>query len=235
MIIKVENLNRIAEKHKILSDISFDVEKNTTLTILGKSGSGKSSLLRTVCGLEKSYTGKIFICEREIKSDIVGLQKIGMVFQHSYLFPHFNVMDNLTYAMRFTGIKNEAIIARASQLLAKFNLIEKAKAMPSKLSGGQKQRVAICRAMMLQPEILLLDEPTSALDPYSIKGLVNLILELKTEITIIVVTHHIAFAKAIADRVIFMHEGKILSNQAKDDFFNSPDSFAAKVFLDNML
>ena len=158
-----------------------------------------------------------------------------MVFQNSYLFPHFTIIDNLTYATRFIGTGALEARTKALELLAKFHLTEKAQTMPNKLSGGQKQRVAICRALMLQPEILLLDEPTSALDPSSVKGLLDVLLELKKEVTIIIVTHHINFAKAIADRVIFMHKGAVISNQNKDDFFNNPDSFAAKIFLENML
>ncbi len=235
MILKIENLNKTLAGSKILSNISFTLQKDTTIAIIGKSGSGKSTLLKIIAGLDKEYTGEIYINEYEIKNNYESLYKIGMVFQNSYLFPHMTIVDNLTYATRFIGINSLEAKEKALELLKKFHLIEKAQTMPNKLSGGQKQRVAICRAMMLKPEILLLDEPTSALDPSSVKGLLDILLELKKEVTIILVTHHINFAKAIADRVIFMHEGAMISDQKKDDFFNKPDSFAAKIFLENML
>ena len=235
MILKIENLNKTLAGSKILSNISFTLQKDTTIAITGKSGSGKSTLLKIIAGLDKEYTGKIYINENEIKNNYESLYKIGMVFQNSYLFPHMTIVDNLTYATRFIGMNSLEAKEKALELLKKFHLIEKAQTMPNKLSGGQKQRVAICRAMMLKPEILLLDEPTSALDPSSVKGLLDILLELKKEVTIILVTHHINFAKAIADRVIFMHEGAMISDQKKDDFFNKPDSFAAKIFLENML
>ena len=235
MILKIENLNKISEGNKILSNINFNVKKDITIAITGKSGSGKSTLLRTIAGLDKDYTGEIFINDHEIKNNHESLYKIGMVFQNSYLFPHMTIIDNLTYATGFIGMQRPEAKEKALDLLEKFHLKEKAQTMPNKLSGGQKQRAAICRAMMLKPEILLLDEPTSALDPSSVKGLLDVLLELKKEVTIILVTHHINFAKAIADRVIFMHEGAIIANQNKDDFFNKPDSFAVKIFLENML
>jgi len=155
-----------------------------------------------------------------------------MVFQHFNLFPHMNVLENLTYSpCKVKNMKEDLATEKALALLEKLGLSNKSHFMPNNLSGGQKQRVAIARALMMDPEIMLFDEPTSALDPEVIQDVVDAILLLKAKMTIIVVTHHIRFARAIADRIIFMDQGQVLCDQPKEEFFEKPKSQRARLFL----
>lgn len=236
-MIKLKNLSKKYNSSYAIKDLSLTFNANETTAIIGSSGSGKTTLLRCISHLEEPTNGAIFINEKKltIKNRRELCLKIGMVFQAFNLFPHMNVIDNLIYAP-INVLKWDKHIAskNAMELLEKFGLHTKSLSKPADLSGGQKQRVAICRALMMKPEVMLFDEPTSALDPENIKDIIEIILLLKTEVTMIVVTHHLKFAKAIADRVIFMDHGLVLADQSKNDFFEKPKSHRAKLFLDNI-
>jgi len=158
-----------------------------------------------------------------------------MVFQQFHLFPHMNVLDNLTYGpINVIKLSKKKSEEKAILLLKQFGILEKIYSDPTDLSGGQKQRVAIVRALMMDPEVMLFDEPTSALDPEVVKDVIEIIAQLKNQMTMIVITHHIKFAKIIADRIVFMDKGKILADQPADSFFNKPSSHRARLFLENV-
>jgi len=158
-----------------------------------------------------------------------------MVFQQFHLFPHMTVLENLTYGpINVIKARLKESEEKAKGLLKQFGVLEKAYFYPMDLSGGQKQRVAIARALMMNPEIMLFDEPTSALDPEVVKDIIEIISQLKNQITMIVITHHIKFAKIIADRIIFMDQGKVLADQPANEFFNKPNSHRARLFLQNV-
>jgi ABC-type polar amino acid transport system ATPase subunit len=231
-MIKIKNLSKNFGKEVALKNISLEIDKSQTTVVLGPSGSGKSTLLRCIKFLEDCYKGSIFINSKEIKSagDPL-LEKIGLVFQNFNLFPHFSVMENLTYAPSLKLDKTE-LNNIANDLLAQFSLQNKANAKPKSLSGGQKQRVAIARALMMKPDILLFDEPTSALDQETTFELVKILKNLKHNMGICIVTHEIRFAKALADRVIFMDHGQVLCDQEASDFFKEPESHRAKLFME---
>lgn len=236
-MIKIEKLTKKYHGEYVLKNASFEVKANETLAIVGPSGSGKTTLLRCINHLEESTSGNVYLNGLKItKKDAKHLcLKMGMVFQHCNLFPHMDVMSNLTYSPHKVLGKNLAdSTKKATALLEHFSIKSKATSMPSQLSGGQKQRVAIARALMMDPEIMLFDEPTSALDPEVIKDVVYAIEELKSKMTIIVVTHHLKFARAIADRIIFMDQGQLLCDQKTEEFFNEPSSHRARLFLENV-
>ncbi|MFK8040014.1 MAG: amino acid ABC transporter ATP-binding protein [Rickettsiaceae bacterium] len=224
-----------------LKDVNAVFKTNKTTVVIGSSGSGKSTLLRCINSLEKITSGKIFIDNIE-SSDKQKLPanalkaKIGMVFQSFNLFPHMTVKQNLIYApTNALNITKQRAQNKAEELLKDFKLLSKLNSMTNDLSGGQKQRVAICRVLMMNPDIILFDEPTSALDPETIKDVIEVILMLKSKnITMIVVTHHVKFAKLIADEVIFMDNGLILEQQDAKRFFDQPKSQRAKLFLNNI-
>ena len=233
-MIVIEDLSKKYAGHYAIKNINFKVEKQETVAIVGPSGSGKSTLLRCINHLEEPSTGSISIDGKKVtaKSSNALRLKVGMVFQHFNLFPHMNVLENLIYSpCKVKNTKVDLAKDKALKLLEKLGLASKSHFMPSNLSGGQKQRVSIARALMMDPEIILFDEPTSALDPEVIQDIVNVILLLKSEMTIIVVTHQIRFARAIADRIIFMDQGRVLCDQPKDEFFDKPKSQRARLFL----
>ena len=236
-MIRIEKLTKKYSGEYALKDVSFEVSANQTLAIVGPSGSGKTTLLRCINHLEEATSGAVYLNGAKItKRDAKHLcLKIGMVFQHCNLFPHMTVLENLVYSpCKILGQKPEVAFKEAMALLEHFRIKGKAMSKPSELSGGQKQRVAISRALMMNPEVMLFDEPTSALDPEVIKDVVEAIVELKSKMTTIVVTHHLKFAKAIADRIIFMDQGQILCDQKADAFFKEPGSHRARLFLDNV-
>ena len=221
-----------------IKEVSLAFNKKETTVIIGASGSGKSTLLRCINNLENPTSGTVTIDGKKLtrKNRSKLCFKIGMVFQHFNLFPHMSVLENLIYApinVLHTA-KNKAQ-EKAATLLDKFGLATKANSAPSTLSGGEKQRVAICRALMMDPEILLFDEPTSALDPEVVKDIIQIIDDLKKQTSMIVITHHIKFAKLIADRIIFMDKGLVLADQAAEEFFCKPASHRAKLFLENVI
>ena len=231
-IIQVNNLCKAFGDKTILTDASFEISKGETISVIGPSGTGKSTLLRCLINLEKPDSGEILIDgeyyfkngERiaEAKKREIGL-KMGMVFQNFNLFMHINVIKNMIYAPVSVKKqdKNKAI-EQARELLKMVGLEDKETSMPSELSGGEKQRVAIARALMMNPEILLFDEPTSALDPELTDEVLKVIKSLSdAKMTMMIVTHEMSFAKDVSDRVIFMADGKIADIGPPDEIFNS--------------
>ena len=236
MIILEKLCKRYGKNYGIKNiDLSFTAKETTV--IIGPSGGGKTTLLRVLNNLEEPSSGTLLIDGKKLLSkDRRKLRlKVGMVFQNFNLFPHLTVGDNLIYTpVNILKIPKEEAIKQAKELLEKFKLTQKFNSYPANLSGGQKQRVAIARALMMKPEILLFDEPTSALDPENIKDVIENINLLKEQMSMIIVTHHLKFAKLIADRVIFMDQGQVLADQPVKDFFNKPTSHRARLFLENI-
>nr|WP_305792671.1 amino acid ABC transporter ATP-binding protein [Brevibacillus sp. MCWH] len=224
-----------------MHDISTEIGRGDVVAIIGPSGSGKSTLLRCINLLETPTKGSIFIDGDEItapKADVMKIrQKIGMVFQHFYLFPHMTVLDNLTYApVKVKGVTKEAAEAKARELLARVGLSDKADVFPARLSGGQKQRVAIARSLAMEPEIMLFDEPTSALDPEMVKEVLEVMKGLaESGMTMAIVTHEMNFAREVADRICFLDGGRLVEEAPPEEFFTSPRSERAKQFLEKML
>lgn len=231
----------------VLAGISLEVKKGEVVAIIGPSGSGKSTLLRCINLLEKIDRGRITV-EDEImvttnshgkaeyadKNKLRKIRlKIGLVFQNFNLFPHFNVLRNITEApVSVAGISKEEAQQTARQLLEKMGLEDKANAYPCELSGGQSQRVAIARALALKPDVLFFDEPTSALDPELTIEVMRVIRKLAEEhMTMVVVTHEMAFAREVADRVIFMDNGVIVEEGSPEELFNSPKNERTKMFI----
>jgi polar amino acid transport system ATP-binding protein len=236
-MIVLEKISKKYDKNFAIKDISLRFASGETTAIIGSSGSGKSTLLRCINRLEEPTSGQVFINNEKLtsKNRRKLCLKIGMVFQNFNLFPNMNVRDNLIYGpINVFGAKQDEAIVQAEILLEKFNLKQKFLSKPSELSGGQKQRVAICRALMMKPEVMLFDEPTSALDPEVIKDIVDAISLLKHEMTMIIVTHQLRFAKSIADRVVFMDHGLVLDDQGVNEFFDKPKSHRARLFLENI-
>lgn len=237
-MIRLEAISKKYGKNYALKDVSLSFDGHETAVIIGPSGSGKTTLLKCVNQLEDPTSGHVFINGIKLtnKNRNKLCLKIGMVFQNFNLFPHMNVLENLIYSpVNVLNVEQDQARDKAEKLLQTFGLQEKLHSKPTNLSGGQKQRVAIARALMMDPEIMLFDEPTSALDPEVIKDVVEAISMLKSQMTMIVVTHHINFAKAIADRIIFMDKGHVLCDQPKQDFFNKPKSHRARLFLENII
>lgn len=221
----------------VLDGIDVSVRKGEVVVVLGPSGCGKSTLLRCMNGLETPSAGQIFLDGEEITSDgkkITQLrQKIGMVFQSYDLFPHKNIMDNITLApVKVQKRSKKDVEQQAEKLLKRVGLWEKRKSYPRELSGGQKQRVAIIRALCMNPEVMLFDEVTAALDPEMVREVLDVMLELAEQgMTMVIVTHEMQFAKAIADRILFLDRGKIVEESKPDEFFTNPKTQRAKDFL----
>jgi general L-amino acid transport system ATP-binding protein len=225
----------------VLRDIQLNVRRGERIVICGPSGSGKSTLIRCINRLEEHQQGRLVVDGTELSDDIKAIEKIrkevGMVFQQFNLFPHLTVLENLTLSPMWVGKmpKREAE-ERAMTQLRRVRIAEQASKYPLQLSGGQQQRVAIARALCLTPKIMLFDEPTSALDPEMIKEVLDVMIELaKGGITMICVTHEMGFAKAVADRVIFMDQGQIVEENTPTEFFNNPKSDRTKDFLSKIL
>ncbi|EKF37243.1 amino acid ABC transporter ATP-binding protein [Bacillus xiamenensis] len=240
-IIRVENLNKYFGELHVLKDINLTVYENDVVVLIGASGSGKSTLLRCMNFLEIKNDGQIIIDGSPVhpKRDQLNemRQKIGMVFQHFNLFPHKTVLENIIEApVMVKKTKKAQAIAEANILLEKVGLADKASVYPSKLSGGQKQRVAIARALAMRPDVMLFDEPTSALDP-ELVGEVLLTMKIlaKEGMTMVIVTHEMGFAKEVADRVVYMHEGRIIEEGIPAELFDSPREERTKLFLSSIL
>ena len=243
ILISVRDLKKYykGDKIKALDGISNDIRRGEVVCIIGPSGSGKSTFLRSLNLLEIPTDGSINF-EGQIltdkKTDInLCRQKMGMVFQHFNLFPHMTVLRNMTLApMKLLKKTQEEAEARAMQLLTRVGLADRAQAYPSQLSGGQKQRIAIVRAMAMDPDVILFDEPTSALDPEMVGEVLDLMKTLAREgMTMVIVTHEMGFAKEVANRVIFIDEGKILEEADPGEFFGNPKHPRLKDFLSKIL
>lgn len=236
-MIRLEKVTKKYGSQYGIKDVNITFDKRETVVVIGSSGSGKSTLLRCINNLENPTSGSVLIDGTRLTRRNRGKLcfKIGMVFQQFNLFPHMDVMDNLVYGpCNVKNIGRQEAEKKARELLKKFGLENKSTAMPQNLSGGQKQRVAICRALMMDPEVMLFDEPTSALDPEVVKDIIQIINDLKSQMTMIVITHHIKFAKVIADRIIFMDSGQALADQPAAEFFEKPKSHRARLFLENV-
>lgn len=240
-MIKVENLYKQFGDNEVLKGITTNINSGEVVSIIGPSGSGKSTFLRCINLLEVPTKGTISIDGQSITDKNTNIlkvrQQIGMVFQHFNLFPHLNVLDNLTYApIKVKGETRQVAEEKARKLLAKVGLTEKEKAFPSNLSGGQKQRVAIARALAMEPNLMLFDEPTSALDPEMVKEVLNVMKDLaKSGMTMAIVTHEMGFAREVADRVLFLDGGVLLEDASPAEFFSNPKTARAKDFLEKVL
>lgn len=226
---------------KALNNVSMSVRAGETVVVIGPSGSGKSTLLRSVNRLEVLTAGDIWVDEDHVThhgSDIRKIrEEVGMVFQNFNLFPHLTVLKNITLSpMQVKKVPAAVAEAKALELLARVGLSEKRDAWPEQLSGGQKQRVAIARALAMEPKVMLFDEPTSALDPEMVKEVLDVMLALaKDGMTMMVVTHEMGFAKAAADRVIFMDQGEIIEEGTPKEVFDSPKNERTAKFLAHIL
>ena len=236
-ILEINGLNKSYGEQKVLDDLSFSVEEGEVLVILGPSGCGKSTLLRCINGLETIQAGEISLEGEEILKNPKTLpqirQKIGMVFQSYDLFPHLTVLKNLLLApTRAQKRPRKEVEAEALELLERVGLADKENSFPHELSGGQQQRVAIVRSLLLHPEVILFDEVTASLDPEMVREVLELIGELANEgRTMIIVTHELQFAKAIADRIIFLENGHIVEENDAKTFFVQPKTQRAHDFL----
>ena len=240
-MIRTEFLSKSFGKLNVLKDISTEIKKGEVVAIIGPSGCGKSTFLRCLNLLEMPTRGRIYIDNQDITSPKVDIkdvrQNIGMVFQHFNLFPHMNVLDNLTYApIKVRKLPKAQAREKAMELLHRVGLSEKAEVYPSRLSGGQKQRVAIARSLAMEPQVMLFDEPTSALDPEMVKEVLDVMKALaQTQITMAIVTHEMGFAREVADRIIFLDNGNIAEDAPPDVFFSNPKSERACQFLEKVL
>ena len=236
-LLTIDNVVKRFDDATILDGISFSVKKSEVIVIVGPSGCGKSTLLRCINALEPIQEGSITldgdVIERNSKTLPLLRQRIGMVFQSYDLFPHLTVLDNVLLApCKVQKRDKEEVKQEAMSLLERVGLKEKAKSYPRELSGGQKQRVAIVRALCMHPEILLFDEVTAALDPEMVREVLDVMLDLaKQGRTMLIVTHEMQFARAIADRIIFLDNGKIVEEATPDEFFDNPKTERAKQFL----
>nr|WP_152415972.1 amino acid ABC transporter ATP-binding protein [Halanaerobium saccharolyticum] len=237
-MIKAKNIYKNFGELEVLKDVSFEVQQGEVISIIGPSGSGKSTLLRSLIGLEEINSGELFIEGISVlKSGKKAYEKMGMVFQGFNLFPHKTVMGNLIEApIVVKGEKKKKVKNRAEKLLKKVGLYDKKDAYPAQLSGGQKQRVAIARALAMEPDIMLFDEPTSSLDPELVGEVLTVIRDLADEnITMLIVTHEMGFARDVSDRVIFMDHGRIISDTVPEKIFVNPESERIQNFLTKIL
>lgn len=240
-MIEIKNINKSFGSNHVLKDVSTTINKGEKVVVIGPSGSGKSTLLRCMNLLETPDSGSVIFEGRNItdkKCDINKIrQKMGMVFQHFNLFPHLTVMENITLAPVKLNLQNKAEAEKtALRLLERTGLSDKRDEYPNKLSGGQKQRIAIVRSLAMKPDIMLFDEPTSALDPEMIGEVLRLMKDLAEEgMTMVVVTHEMGFAKSVANRILFMDDGRILEENNPKDFFSNPKHERAQEFLSKIL
>lgn len=236
-ILKLDQITKSYDNQIIFSNLSLEIKKGEVVVILGPSGCGKSTLLRCMNGLESIQAGEILLEDEMISNQHKKMhlvrQKIGMVFQSYELFPHLNVLQNITLGpIKAQNRDKVEVVKEAEQLLERVGLLEKKNAYPHQLSGGQKQRVAIVRALCMKPEILLFDEVTAALDPEMVREVLDVMLSLAKEgSTMVIVTHEMQFARAIADRIIFLDEGQIIEESDPETFFTNPKTNRAKQFL----
>ena len=240
-LIHVENLGKSFGSLKVLQGINVDIYKGDVVCVVGPSGSGKSTFLRCLNLLEEPTEGHIFFEGVDITDKATNIdlhrQKMGMVFQQFNLFPHMDIMKNLTIApMKLQGKTEEEAKAQAMELLNRVGLADRAQAYPSQLSGGQKQRIAIVRALCMKPDVMLFDEPTSALDPEMVGEVLNVMRDLaEAKMTMVVVTHEMGFAREVATRVMFMDGGNFVEENEPKEFFSNPKNERLKAFLSKVL
>ena len=240
-LIEFDGVNKWYGDFHVLRDIQLQVARGERIVICGPSGSGKSTLIRCINRLEEHQTGRLVVDGVELSDDVKAIEairkQVGMVFQQFNLFPHLSVLENLTLAPMWVGkVPKKEAEERAMAQLRRVRIAEQAHKYPLQLSGGQQQRVAIARALCLTPKIMLFDEPTSALDPEMINEVLDVMTELANQgITMLCVTHEMGFAKAVADRVIFMDQGQIVEENTPVEFFNHPKTDRTKDFLSKIL
>ncbi len=238
-ILRVEHLHKEFDGYTVLDDVSLTVNAGEVVVIVGPSGCGKSTFLRCLNGLEKIEDGKVLLDGKVInpvsENIVKERQKIGMVFQSYDLFPHKTILQNIILApLKVQKRNKEEAVSEAISLLDRVGLSNKKDQYPRQLSGGQKQRVAIVRALIMHPEILLFDEVTAALDPEMVREVLEVVLSLAKEgRTMMIVTHEMAFARAVADRVVFIDGGRIVEENSPEDFFTDPVTERAQRFLDS--
>ncbi|MFM8533666.1 MAG: amino acid ABC transporter ATP-binding protein [Acidimicrobiia bacterium] len=240
-VITMRGVNKWFGQFHVLTDINLDVKLGEKIVVCGPSGSGKSTLIRCINRLEEHQQGDIIVDGVTLSNDVKNIEairrEVGMVFQSFNLFPHLTILDNLTLAPIWVKKmpKKEAEDV-AMNLLTRVRIPEQAAKYPGQLSGGQQQRVAIARALCMKPKIMLFDEPTSALDPEMVKEVLDVMVELAREgMTLICVTHEMGFARAVADRVIFMDRGEIVEQNEPEEFFARPQNERTKLFLSQIL
>jgi glutamate/aspartate transport system ATP-binding protein len=240
-MISIRNVSKWYGAFQVLTDCSTQVAKGEVVVVCGPSGSGKSTLIKTVNGLEPFQKGEIVvdgISVGDAKTNLPKLRaRVGMVFQHFELFPHMSVLRNLTLAqVKVLGRDAKSAQEKATKLLERVGLAAHSQKFPAQLSGGQQQRVAIARALSMDPVAMLFDEPTSALDPEMINEVLDVMVELAREgMTMMVVTHEMGFARKVADRVVFMDRGLVVEDCPTQEFFGSPRSERAQLFLSKIL
>ena len=241
-MIEVKNLEKSFGDLHILKGITTTIEKGEKVVIIGPSGSGKSTFLRCLNRLEQPTSGQILFEGQDLtrmpdKQLYAVREKMGMVFQHFHLFPHLTIRKNITLAPVKLGLMNQQQANEtAERLLKKVGLSDKAEQYPNQLSGGQQQRIAIARALAMNPDVMLFDEPTSALDPEMVGEVLELMRELASEgMTMVVVTHEMGFAREVASRVMFMDGGKIMEENAPQEFFSNPKNPRLREFLSKVL
>lgn len=239
--IECRGLSKVYKEFTVLQDINFTVQNQERIVICGPSGSGKSTLIRCINGLESYQDGELVVLGKPMNDDLKNIelirQQVGMCFQQFNLFPHLTVLENCTLAPRWVkkmSMAQASSIAR--ELLARVKILEQADKYPHELSGGQQQRVAIARSLCMQPKIMLFDEPTSALDPEMIKEVLDVIMGLADEgMTMVCVTHEMAFAKSLADRILFLDHGELIEENTPAEFFAQPKTARAQEFLQQIL
>ncbi|MCG7194437.1 amino acid ABC transporter ATP-binding protein [Fructilactobacillus sanfranciscensis] len=237
-IIQFKDVQKYYGDFHVLHDINLTIHPGETVVLIGPSGSGKSTLLRTINGLETIQKGQLIVDGKDVSSDKTNLNQlrtdVGMVFQHFNLYNNKTILDNITLAPKIVLKRNDAKNREiADQLLKRVGLTDQGAKYPAQLSGGQKQRIAIARSLAMDPKALLFDEPTSALDPEMVGSVLSVMRDITTSssMTSLVVTHEMDFAKAVADRVIFMADGKILEDSSTEEFFKQPKTERARQFL----
>ncbi|MCQ2015153.1 amino acid ABC transporter ATP-binding protein [Clostridium butyricum] len=237
VLLKVQDVYKKYDDREVLKGIDLNLHKGEVLVILGPSGCGKSTFLRCLNGLEKIQGGDIKFNDRAFSDKNINWQeiheKIGMVFQNYELFPHMTVMENIMLGpLKVQKRDKSEVTSQAEQLLEKVGLLDRKDSFPRQLSGGQKQRIAIVRALCMNPEVILFDEVTASLDPEMVREVLDVILGLANQgMTMAIVTHEMGFAQAVADRIIFMDDGKICEEAKPDEFFTNPKTERAKQFL----
>ncbi len=240
-MIKINNISKWYGQFQVLANCSTHISKGEVVVVCGPSGSGKSTLIKCVNGLEDFQQGEVIVNEISVgdpQTDLPKLRaRVGMVFQHFELFPHMTITENLTIGqIKVLGRSKDEAIERAGQLLDRVGLATQAVKFPGQLSGGQQQRVAIARALVMDPICMLFDEPTSALDPEMINEVLDVMVQLAQEgMTMMVVSHEMGFARKVADRVIFMDQGRIVEDAGTEEFFGTPRSERAQLFLSKIL